>query len=53
MINEEIIEYVHDLPLYLICPDVLSLVGKLLSGIRVALIVYSYHYLFIYMFICF
>jgi len=50
---------VHDCPVYLVFPDILSMVGETSYGIRVGFIesnivftVFLFIYLFIYLFIC-
>ena len=47
--------YAHGHSLYLVCPDVLSKVGKISYGLRVGLIesdIFLTIFLFIYLFIC-
>jgi hypothetical protein len=51
--QDNVLHTVHDHPLYLICPGLLSAIGETSYGIRVGFIgsTRSLHYLFMYLFV--
>ena len=50
--QDNVLHTVHDHPLYLVCPGLLSAVGETSYGIRVGFIGPTQSSLFVYVFIC-